>query len=532
MATLLSDAIYGSLLALRAAEASRLGMMPYQVLSDNIIRELLKHQPKSIDSLKSTSLLASLADSSLAESIVQLFASPDLQAPPLASETTSKDENIAKTSTIPSFTRKRGPGAILAFEEDDEPKTPPANLDAPSLDSRDLKLYEGYQKDMKSVEIIQSDTNEGAENVQRRLLNIFASGYPVQLSRLGITSEKVVYNALPTVLALRQGGSSGGGGLRLEKEDLTSGSLSSSIRLLYPDVSPLAIQLALCEWYHDLHPELQLNSALYVAPRSRSKRKEPSETPPIDISTPKSTSTITVAKKNEFITKSSTTSTQPIRKSPRLTQQAKLLVSGFNRDYREAIGLAEDEPDIDSDPSADYSNKGEDVARPSDIWRSQGFRPKKMAKRSGAPTSIDNVGFVSFQGNMLKERVSLTDDDFSGTEEAYFADVYSPAKPNIPKAAVVHMQSNSVLTTKKAEKEEESVVEATEAVVIPKLQNTNSGVQKPLSTASSSVSESKSVVNSESSSKNSVSSVHYEGMSAQDIFERFNRIRLAAAIGP
>lgn len=511
------DSIYGAILALRAKEAHRLDLMPYQVLSDAIIRDLLKHKPQSIDTLKSTPSLAHLASESIGAAIVKLFAPPAPQTPTAATAPTTLDEESPKSSTVPAFSRKRGRGAKLAFEDDDELKAAPAPLDAPSLDSKELQIYESYQRDMKSVDSLRDALNEDVSAIQKKLLNFFCTGFPVQLSRLGITSEKVVYNALPTVLSLRQPGP-----LKLEQDDLTSGALSSSLRMLYPSASELAVQLALCEWYHDLHPDLQLNSARFVAPRGRTKRKEPTEAPQVEVSTPKQSSDITTAKRREFMTKS----VAP-RKSPRLTGQAKMLVSGFNRDHRQPISLdGEDDAEVDQDPSADYSNS----TRPADLWRSQGPRPKKIAKR----TSMDSLGFVSFQNNMLKERVALTDDDFSGTETAYFADAYSPsAKP--PTSKLTASTSAPLLTPTKsssiadlAKKRSDVAEETSNNASQPQL--SDSGLQHPMSASTSNVSNTSSGTE-ELSSQKSAASVNYDGLSAIDIFDRFNRIRLAAASG-
>lgn len=510
-----ADSIYGAILALRAKEAAKLDVMPYQVLSDAIIRDLLKHKPQTIDGLKSTPSLAYLAPLGIGASIVNLFAPSTPQPAPTAYVPTSLDDESPKASTVPAFSRKRGRGAKLAFEDDVELKAPPAPLDAPSLDSKELQIYEGYQRDMKSVESLRESLKEDITAIQKKLLNFFCTGFPVQLSRLGIASEKVVYNALPTILGLRQPGP-----LKLEQEDLTSGALSSSLRALYPSVSEISIQLALCEWYHDLHPELQLNSARFVAPRGRAKRKEPTEAPVVEISTPKSE--VTTAKRSEFMTKA----VAP-RKSPRLTSQAKMLVSGFNRDIRQAISIGDDDddPEVDQDPSADYSN----TSRPADLWRSQGPRPKKIAKR----TSMENLGFVSFQNNMLKERVALTDDDFSGTESAYFADVYSPsAKPPTSKltassSAPIKTPSKSNSIADLAKKRSDLAEEATSAA---SSQRTLSGLQPPISASTSNVSNSSSGTEDLPSQRSAASS-NYDGLSAIDIFDRFNRIRLAAASG-
>lgn len=523
-----SDALYGSLLALRASEASRLGVMPYQVLSDAIIRELLKHKPHSLDSLKSMPSLSFLASENIGGAVVKLFAASAPQAAPSAPIPDLPNEDTPKKSTVPSFTRKRGRGATLAVEQDDEPvrtapepKPEPAPLDAPSFGAMDLQLYEGYQRDMKSVEILREERNEDVASVQKKLLNIFSSGFPVQLSRLGLIPDIVLYNAIPTVLTLRQGYK---GDLKLEMEDLTSGALSASIRMLYPHVSEMAIHLALCEWYHALHPELQLNSARFVAPRTRAKRKEPTEAPTAEFSAPKPSPSIPIPSRNAFISKTAPV-TQGVRKSPRLTSQAKMLVSGFNRDHRDAISIPSNDVEEDQDPSPDYSAP---TARPTDLWRSQGPRPKKIAKRT---TSMENLGFVTFQNNMMKERVALTDDDFSATEEAYFADVYSPAKPAAPtprpvaKVTAAPKVSIILFGDDILEKSDAEIQEIDNKI---SKQTSNLGPQAPVAASTSNVSD-KSSVSAQSSSSSSAVSAHYEGLSALELFDRFNHIRLAAA---
>jgi hypothetical protein len=343
----------------------------------------------------------------------------------------------------------------------------------------------------------------------------------LQLSRLGIPSAKEVSAAIPTLLTLRQG--SFGGGLRLEPPDLKSDSqLSLSLRSLFPSFSSTQIRFALCEWYHDLYPELQLNSAKFKLPSAPvpvsllspsssnpspqinlvniKKRKNPTDfesTAPAQVALPTpsrppfAASNLSSAQENTLAATSrpingaseglrgdnsengataAPTHGFPMTPHPHLSKRVPTVgvsgkVSGSRRRRVEMNVLAQthlDEHLLDDDAGASVVGGAVDVmdddterdptyedGKPmttifsspsrsikssstmksqterslqSDGWRHEGPRPKKQAKRS----SLDAVGFIHFSKNTLKERTTLADDDFAGTEMAYFADIYAP----------------------------------------------------------------------------------------------------------
>lgn len=546
---------------IRQREAKRLNILPQEVITDAVLGEIVSLKPTNNEQLLSTPSLSVLLSAGLGEAIFRVFASPPPQSQPKAHPPPSTTTPIPKQQTSPAFlplSRKRG--GKLAMEVDDERVAPPPPrvepilstssstsssltktdsfnssnyrggrlareenvdentiLDAAPLESRDVALYEAYQRDMKSVQSAR-DASEEVESAQKRLLNIFCSGYPVQLSRLDITSAKVVYTAIPTILQLRQG--KPGGSLKLEIEDLNSSSLTDSIRQLYPDISELQVKLALCEWYHDLHPELQLNSARFSAPKTRTKRKAPTASTVSDTD-PKPMVTEPPKAKESSRIPDIGFPMNPVRKSPRMPKKAYMLVSGFDRTVRQQLEMSSsDEEIIDQDPSEDYSEKPEKKTfrGGADSWRSSGPRPKKFPKR----TSMDSIGFVSFQSNTNKERAELTDDDFAGNDDAYFADAYSPSvqKKKVPQHQLESNNGKNTPTT--SDRRERDLVEE-EVPLSPPL--------PPVMASLSEVSVpemQKRVSGEDGKDKGRPNFGHYDDMEPKQILERFNRIRLSA----
>jgi len=426
MGTYGSEQLYAALLAFRAAKSAIEGVMPETILSNAQVQDILRYTPASLSLLSSIPSLSALARLDIREGVVSLVNQLAQTAPSAGPRPLEHHppKSLVSTAFGP---RKRAIGSKLALEKDDAaavsasvPQPASVSTSVPDpiapLDLKSTRIYEKYQKEMKSVEFIAS-LEETVEEIQRQLLDVFAAGYPVQLSRLDIPSAKIVYTAIPTILSLRQAQGGAGGSLKLDMEDIANPSLTQAVKTLYPSVTELQIKLALCEWYHDLHPELQLNSAKYVLPKTRSKRKDISEASlathsrnPPTTATPSSGATpaLSSAPKSAWTARSIGFPTQIPRTR---TSRAKILVSGAHDLDRDC----DEEAEVDQDPSPDYQ-EGKD----SDNWR-DGTRPKKLPKRTSTPFK-----FVSFTDNAAKDRAALTDDDFSGTEEAYFAGVYSP----------------------------------------------------------------------------------------------------------
>jgi hypothetical protein len=543
---------YGALLKLRGDEANRLGLMPYQVLSDNNIRDILKHKPSNLEKLATVPSVSSETLRSIGNAIVKLFQLPAQEAASSSSSPSDSMSNAPRKTNIPVILpRRRGAGGKLAVDDGETIATHPQPIivdvvDLLPLDSDDAILYEKYQKEMKSIESLKE--GDTIENIQKRLLHVFCVGYPLQLSRLGINSAKSVYNSIPTILALRQGAP--GETLKLEIEDLSSGRLAQSIRSLYPDVSDVQATLALCEWYHDLNPELHLNSAKYVAPRTRKKRKahsaiEEEDEEDLEVSSAtktqsrplnallRSNAENVVKKKNGF-------PVNPVRKSPRnaghVNNRARKLLSG-NHHQQQQDQLDEDnEPEVDQDPSADYTEKkssnGSTVA-----WKAVSTRPRKIPKRAG----MESVGQIPFTGNMNKERLSLTDDDFAGTEEAYFADVYSPAKPishtsskpspNVATNQLQASKSDQLSSRSSSSKPPTSVLDLNDSTS-GEMETHQPAEQQPPASSNNTITTSNEKEAQEAASL-IVEKVYpnYDGLSAKEILDRFNRLRAACAVG-
>ena len=510
--------LYYALIGLRTGRSLISGSAPNKTLSETQIHDIIQHRPKDLAALNSIPSLAELALHHTGESIVWLVnrfqlppPAPSSMKPSSPETTTTSPKAVAFSAFLP---RKRGIGGKLAVEDDDPP--PASTEPLAPIDSTLTTLYEKYQKEMKSVDVIAPKAEE-VPKVQGQLLDIFASGYPVQLSRLGIPSAKIVYTAIPTILSLRQGQS--GASLKLDLEDLTNSSLAQTVKSLYPDVSELQIKLALCEWYHDLHPELQLNSAKYIPPKTRMKRKGPSESP----SDPPPTATPANATKVKYpsSTSSSTSNSwrahpnefpmQPLRRSQRTPQKARILVSGAHQMNCDA------EKEVDQDPTPDYHDDDDNAKERGDGWR-QGTRPKKLPKRH----SMDTLGFVSFSTNASKERAALTDDDFSGTEEAYFADVYSPS-PKVPNTAAATSSSTARLSSASPTKPYQ-LLSLSAGDMEARLNELPASTGLPSTTAANATITSPSP---QSSHKSKFS--HFDLMDPQTALERFDQIRRASS---
>lgn len=448
----LADA-YPALLKLRAQEASRIEIMPYLVLSDANIRDLISTRPQDMEALNLVPSIPASTLKNVGNAILDVFR---VAAPPVAPSTPSGESHdaIASRNLPSSFGRKRkGTGGKLAIDEADElpAPAPAANppIDANSIPAPDAELYIKYQSEMKSVEALQS-AEKSIEEVQKALLRLFCLGYPLQLSRLGVTSSKVLYNAIPTIISLRRGQAASP--LQLEQEDLTNVVFITSVTALYPDVHENQVLLALCEWYHDLHPELLLNSARFVEPRTRNKRKEPTAlvAPSVSGNSPRANSASSTTSNLPKSTQPahSTTSGFPkevARKPTRITTRARAFISGRKNAAANMIQEDSDDEEQGDDARAVTSKTTEDhdpsptytEGSTEDEWRwgtrpkkkTMGATPAKKGFKQGVAMSVDEVGLLPFVSNATKERVILTDDDFAASEAAYFADVYSPQQP-------------------------------------------------------------------------------------------------------